>query len=236
MRYQWLWGQSCSLHTGHALSLSPVAAERESTAPRLWLGVTQPRPSPASSLLRPEVSAKILGATPPASLPLSLHHRSRRLASSASSRVKHSPPSSSPRTPRSRHSYLEHQDHVSEPQPPAEPRPLCRQRPHPHRLRGSWARTLCFQSSALLPCSMGPSASLKECGRPFGTFLKGSPLPPLDQWCFLCLFLHEVATPRRGLPYQTGSSWVETATTPLSLCNPWDQHSAGSEWMLTMQR
>ena len=133
MRYQWLWGQSCSLHTGHALSLSPVAAERESTAPRLWLGVTQPRPSPASSLLRPEVSAKILGATPPASLPLSLHHRSRRLASSASSRVKHSPPSSSPRTPRSRHSYLEHQDHVSEPQPPAEPRPLCRQRPHPHR-------------------------------------------------------------------------------------------------------
>ena len=73
MGHQWLSGQSCSLHTGHALSLSPVAAEKESTAPRLWLGVTQPRPSPASSLLRPEVSAKILGATPPASLTLSLH-------------------------------------------------------------------------------------------------------------------------------------------------------------------
>ena len=64
------------LLTQAMLSLSPVAAERGSAASRLGLGVSQPRAGPASSLLRPEVSAKTLGValTPPFPLACTIGH------------------------------------------------------------------------------------------------------------------------------------------------------------------
>ena len=100
VEHQWLSESS----TQATLSLSPVAAERGSAASRLGLGVSQPRAGPASSFLRPEVSAKTLGVTPHSFLPLSLQHRPPCLAGSASSRVNYSTPHPPPPpAPRSRH-------------------------------------------------------------------------------------------------------------------------------------
>lgn len=181
VEHQWLSESS----TQATLSLSPVAVERGSAASRLGLGVSQPRAGPASSLLRPEVSAKTLGVTPHSFLPLSLQHWPPRLAGSASSRVKYCPTPPHPRLLAHVISHLEHQDHFSETQPPAEPHPPCRgpssakapSSPSP----AAPGHVLFASKAVVLLCSVGPCTSLKECVHPFGTFLKGSPLPPLDQ-------------------------------------------------------
>ena len=98
-------------------------------------------------------------------------------------------------------------------------------RPAPHclpLLLGTCS--LPFAARALdAPVLSGLSRILKpsqECGHPHGAFLNSSPLPPPDQQCFPCLFLHSVAGPCRGLPCQTVSSSVETGSTPQSLCIP----------------
>lgn len=173
------------LHTGHALS-QPSGCREEALHPGLGWESASPGPVqlPLSSAQRFRPKPWESPLTPPFPSACTIGHHAWPVL--LLQELKYFPPPSPPLWLLAHViSHLEHQHHFSEPQPPAEPRPPCRG-PSSAKAPSSPSpvapgHVLFASKAAVLPCSVGPCTSLKECGHSFGTFLKGLPRPPPDQ-------------------------------------------------------